>query len=121
MICSSQANSVAKAGFWISLAALPFGVAIYQYTNKDGNSYFTRTLSGVYSEYKAQFAQRNELHTTAMEQAAADRVLFLNETPKQPRWVNIRFPEYVMPSIYPRQGVENIQAAGGRDRTIWIV
>jgi hypothetical protein len=28
-----------------------------------------------------------------MEQAAADRVLFLNETPQQPRWVDVRFPE----------------------------
>jgi hypothetical protein len=54
----------------------------------------------MYQEYKAQFAQRNELHTTAMEQAAADRVLFLNETPKQPRWVNIRFPEYVIPRVH---------------------
>lgn len=95
----SQANSAVKAGFWISLAAIPFGVAVYQYTNKDGNSYFTSTLREMYQEYKAQFSQRNELHTTAMEQAAADRVLFLNETPKQPRWVNVRFPEYVVPAI----------------------
>ena len=82
----------------MSLAAVPFGVAVYQYTNADGNSYFTRTISDTYLDYKAKFAQRNELHTTAMEQAAADRVLFLNETPKQPRWVDLRFPEYV-PSL----------------------
>lgn len=66
---------------------------MYQATNKDGNSYFTRAITETYLDYKTKFAQRNELHTLAMEQAAADRVLFLNETAQQPRWVNVRFPE----------------------------
>lgn len=92
------ANSVAKAGFWIGLASIPFGVALYQFTNSDGKSFFTRTITDTYLDYKAKFARRNELHTSAMEQAAADRVLFLNETPKQPRWVDLRFPEYVTSS-----------------------
>jgi hypothetical protein len=74
----------------------------------------------MYQEYKAQFAQRNELHTTAMEQAAADRVLFLNETPKQPRWVNVRFPEYVMPLVLFFARIKRIQAMSGSNNAIRI-
>lgn len=101
----------------MSLAAVPLGVAVYQYTNADGKSYFTRTISDTYLDYKAKFAQRNELHTTAMEQAAADRVLFLNETPKQPRWVDIRFPEYVSNLVYAG-GADRQWESHGSDRTV---
>ena len=83
----------------MALAALPATVAVYQFTRQGDNAYFTRLIRDTYDDYKNKWAQRNDLHTQAMEQAAADKLLFLNEGQKGPRFVDIRFPEYVYPSF----------------------
>ena len=96
--CSAgtAADTNAQAGFYIGLAALPASFAIYKFTRQSEDPYFTRLIRDTYDGYKNIWAQRNDLHTQAMEQAAADRVLFLNESAKSPRYVDIRFPEYAL-------------------------
>lgn len=92
---TARTNSNIQAGFYVTLAALPASVALYQITSQGSDAYFTRVIRDTYGHYSTKWAQRNDLHTQAMEQAAADRVLFLNESSKNPRFVDIRFPEYV--------------------------
>lgn len=72
-------------------------LAIYKLTSEGTNEqpYFTRLIRDTYAEYAIKWARRNDLHTQAMQQAAADRVLFLNEPNQQVRTVDLRFPEYV--------------------------
>lgn len=50
-----------------------------------------------YAGYRDTWAERNKLHTDMIEQAAFDRNLFLNSTPR--RHVDLNFPEYVWDSI----------------------
>ena len=75
--------------------------AIYKFTRQgtDEQPYFTRVIRDTYNGYATKWAQRNDLHTQAIERAAADRVLFLNETSQSVRHVDIRFPEYVLSSL----------------------
>ena len=54
-------------------------------------------IANKYAQYKEQFTQRNDMHTQMIEQAASDRVLFLNESNRSNRYVDLRFPEYVAP------------------------
>jgi hypothetical protein len=58
----------------------------------------TTWIRDTYNTYATRWAQRNDLHVQALEQAASDKVLFLNESVKGPhRNVDLRFPEYVLP------------------------
>ncbi|KAF7189813.1 NADH-ubiquinone oxidoreductase 17.8 kDa subunit, mitochondrial [Pseudocercospora fuligena] len=90
-------NESLGAGFFIALASLPVGLAIYKLTAQGTNDqpYFTRLIRDTYAQYAIKWAQRNDLHTQAMQQAAADRVLFLNETNQSERWIDHRYPEMV--------------------------
>ncbi|KAK3690788.1 hypothetical protein LTR37_018962 [Vermiconidia calcicola] len=90
---AQPANESLGAGFYVALAAIPASFAIFKLTQGD-QAYFTRLIRNTYDSYSAKWAQRNDLHVQAMEQAAADRVLFLNESTKGAhRNVDIRFPE----------------------------
>ena len=86
-----------QAGFYITLAVIPASFALYTFTRQgtDQQPYFTRLITDVYADYEGKWARRNDTHTRAMEQAAGDRLLFLNGAEQQPRTVNLRFPEYV--------------------------
>lgn len=64
-------------------------------TSGDKEPYFTRLITNTYNKYANTWADRNNIHTEMIEQAAADRVLFLNEASNAPRHVDLRFPEYV--------------------------
>jgi predicted double-glycine peptidase len=57
--------------------------------------YLTRLITNTYNKYANTWAERNNTHTDMIEQAAADRVLFLNEASNAVRHVDLRFPEYV--------------------------
>jgi hypothetical protein len=64
-------------------------------TSGDKEPYFTRLITNTYNKYANTWADRNNIHTEMIEQAAADRVLFLNEASQSVRHVDLRFPEYV--------------------------
>ncbi|EGP91735.1 unnamed protein product [Zymoseptoria tritici ST99CH_1A5] len=82
-------------GFFIAIAAIPASMALYKFSGQGSNDkpYFTRWISETYAGYKTQWAQRNDTHTRAMEQAAADRSLFIHETNNNVRHVDLRYPE----------------------------
>lgn len=46
-----------------------------------------------YDGWRKTWAERNDLHTQAIEAAAADRNLFINSASN--RHVELKFPEYV--------------------------
>ncbi|KAK5117653.1 hypothetical protein LTR62_005076 [Meristemomyces frigidus] len=81
--------------FYIALASLPLSVALYQFTRQGTNEqpWATRYIIDKYAEYKETFQRRNDFHTQAVEQAASDRLIFLNESQQGPRVVDLRFPE----------------------------
>jgi len=66
----------------------------YSGSGADGQKYWTRAINS-YDEWRATWARRNDLHTQALERAAADRNLFINSP--STRHVDLRFPEYVFP------------------------
>lgn len=80
----------------MTLAAIPASFALYKFTRQDTNEqpFFTRFIRDTYDGYKEKWANRNDMHTQMIEQAAADRVLFLNESQQTNRRVDLRFPEY---------------------------
>ncbi|CZT17296.1 related to NADH-ubiquinone oxidoreductase 17.8 kDa subunit [Ramularia collo-cygni] len=89
------ANESYGAGFYICISAIPLSLAVYKFTGQGTSEkpYFTRLIQDTYADYKTQWAQRNDLHTQAMEQAAADRSLFIHEANNTTRHVDLRYPE----------------------------
>ena len=71
---------------------------LYRFTRQgtDEQPYFTRLIRDTYNGYSEKWANRNDLHVQMLEQAAADKNLFINEAQRGPRRVDLRFPEYVM-------------------------
>ncbi|GIZ40135.1 hypothetical protein CKM354_000348700 [Cercospora kikuchii] len=90
-------NESFGAGFFVALAALPVSLALYKLTAQSSSEqpYFTRLIRDTYADYAVKWAQRNDLHTQAMQQAASDRALFLNEPNQQARTVDLKYPEIV--------------------------
>ena len=84
-----------QKGFYITLAAIPAAFALYKFSRQgtDEQPWFTRYIHS-WSYYKTRWAERNDLHTRMIEQAAADRNLFLNS--KGSPHVDLKFPEYVV-------------------------
>jgi hypothetical protein len=70
-------------------------LALNYATSGDKEPYFTRLITNTYNKYAGAWAHRNNIHTEMIEEAAADRVLFLNEASQSVRHVDLRFPEYV--------------------------
>ena len=83
-------------------------------TSGDKEPYFTRLITNTYNKYANTWADRNNIHTEMIEQAAADRVLFLNEASNAPRHVDLRFPEYVFTLC-----ARNMRRAGGVEGNSW--
>ncbi|KAK4636342.1 NADH-ubiquinone oxidoreductase [Fulvia fulva] len=93
---AAPANESFGKGFYTTISAIPLSLALYKLSSQgtDEQPYFTRLITKTYAEYKTKWAQRNDFHTQAVEQAAADRVLFLTETNQSNvRHVDLRFPE----------------------------
>jgi hypothetical protein len=61
---------------------------------------------------------RNNIHTEMIEEAAADRVLFLNEASQSVRHVDLRFPEYVSFLACRADMMECV--ARNKRRTSWL-
>ncbi|KAI4185712.1 MAG: hypothetical protein L6R41_003970 [Letrouitia leprolyta] len=90
-------NESLGRGFYLVVAALPLGFAVYKFSRSlDGSGaessqpWFTRLLRR-YDEWSNSWGERNALHTKAIEQAAHDRNLFHNSQPSP--LVDLRFPE----------------------------
>jgi hypothetical protein len=83
-------------------------------TSGDKEPYFTRLITNTYNKYANTWAERNNTHTEMIEQAAADRVLFLNEASQAVRHVDLRFPEYVCTILRARK-----RERGGRWNWTW--
>lgn len=82
------------AGFYVAITAVPVTFLGLNYaTSGDKEPYFTRLITNTYNKYANTWAERNNAHTDMIEQAAADRVLFLNEASNAVRHVDLRFPE----------------------------
>ncbi|KAF2768922.1 hypothetical protein EJ03DRAFT_255395, partial [Teratosphaeria nubilosa] len=88
-------NESFGSGFSIALAAIPASFALYSYTRPTANDrpFFTRYIADTYQSYAKEWERRNDFHTQAVEQAGADRALFLGEAGQQAKWVDFRFPE----------------------------
>jgi len=88
-------NESYGAGFYICLSSIPLSLAVYKFSGQGTSDkpYFTRLISDTYAGYKTQWAQRNDSHTRAMEQAAADRSLFIHEANNTTRHVELKYPE----------------------------
>ncbi|KAK5691435.1 hypothetical protein LTR97_011428 [Elasticomyces elasticus] len=82
-------------GFYFTLAAIPFSFALYQFTRQGTNErpWATRYITDTYNGYAEKWARRNDTHTHAVEQAASDKLLFINEIRNGPRFVDLKFPE----------------------------
>merc|ERR1712137_83263 len=90
----SSGNESFGAGFYITVTGLPLGFLALNYaTSGDKEPYFTRLITNTYNKYAGAWAHRNNIHTEMIEEAAADRVLFLNEASQSVRHVDLRFPE----------------------------
>ncbi|PGH10779.1 hypothetical protein AJ79_05252 [Helicocarpus griseus UAMH5409] len=64
-------------GFYIFLASVPVGLALYKYSTSDPNKkpFMTRLIEDWFPS-ESMWEARNHLHTKAIEQAAIDRQLF---------------------------------------------
>lgn len=91
---TSSGSESFGAGFFVAITAVPAAFFALNYaTSGDKEPYFTRLITNTYNKYANTWADRNSVHTEMIEQAAADRVLFLNEASNAPRHVDLRFPE----------------------------
>jgi hypothetical protein len=84
-------------GFYISIAAVVTGLAIYKFDTSaagEEGTFITRLIDKYHSSNKLWEA-RNSLHVKMVEQAAADRALFQDSKVRQT--VNLKYPEYVLP------------------------
>jgi hypothetical protein len=100
----TNTTSCSQTGFYISLSVIPVALAVYKLTGQGTSEkpYFTRLIQDTYADYKTQWVDRNEMHTRAMEQAAADRSLFIHEANNNTRHVELRYPEYVTTNAWRR-------------------
>jgi hypothetical protein len=81
------------------MASIPAAWAVYFVSrNSSDNSqpFVTRMIDG-YTETSEKWSKRNDLHVRMIEQAGEDRVLFQNTRPQE--HVEMKFPEYVAPSL----------------------
>ncbi|KAK5183889.1 hypothetical protein LTR16_010042, partial [Cryomyces antarcticus] len=84
-------NTLKQKGFYIAVGLLPLSFALYRFSrmNTDEQPAFTRWINS-YSNWKEKWTDRNDLHTRMIEQAGADRNLFLNTMGSGK--VNLKFP-----------------------------
>lgn len=89
----------------MALSLVPIGFLMYKFSGPGHyeHKYLTRVINS-YDGYRKDAAHIAALHTDALEQAAADRNLFVNTERAQN--VTLRFPEYVRISLHiPPTGI----------------
>jgi hypothetical protein len=88
-----------------TVAVVPASYLLYLSANSDDSTeepWFTRVLHKL-DYWQDEFRDRNDLHTKLADQAASDRVLFLNSgTPPEKRLVDVRNNEYVSFYLLPQ-------------------
>ncbi|KAF3482103.1 uncharacterized protein GIQ15_04862 [Arthroderma uncinatum] len=79
-------------GFYVAVASIPIGLALYKYSTSDASAkpWLTSVIEA-FTENKAALERSNALHTRAIEQAGADRHLFASEV--SPLTIDLSFPE----------------------------
>ncbi|KAK2738624.1 hypothetical protein FQN57_006942 [Myotisia sp. PD_48] len=79
-------------GFYVAVASIPVGLALYKYTTSDPNTqpWLTRIISH-YADNESEWERRNALHTLAIERAADDRHLFFSQS--QSTTIDLSCPE----------------------------
>ncbi|KAF2724924.1 hypothetical protein K431DRAFT_281396 [Polychaeton citri CBS 116435] len=94
---SEPVNESFGRGFYIAIASVPITLALFKLSNSTTveGSAVTRYIFDKYAELGKTFQERNDIHTQFIEQAAADRTLFLNESNRNQRIVQHRFPEMI--------------------------
>ncbi|KAK0265341.1 hypothetical protein LTR91_010575 [Friedmanniomyces endolithicus] len=88
-------NESFGSAFYLTLAAIPLSLALYNFTRQGTGEqpWATRYIIDTYNGYAEKWARRNDIHTQMIEQAASDKLLFINEASHGPRLVDLRFPE----------------------------
>ncbi|QIW96923.1 hypothetical protein AMS68_002441 [Peltaster fructicola] len=79
---------------FIGLLCIPAAIGLYTISQPGKNgeqAYFSRVITQVYADYAKKNEERNTLHTDAIEQAAADRALFLNHSTANAKHIDLRF------------------------------
>ncbi|KAK3063281.1 hypothetical protein LTS18_001686 [Coniosporium uncinatum] len=112
-----EENEHFGTGFWITVAAIPATLALYQYGGfaRGEQPWLTRVIKDNYDHLNETWKARNKLHTDMIEQAAADRQLFLNS--KGSTHVELKFPEtfnvgspYNVPAGHGGANIERVVA-----------
>ena len=87
-------------------------MAVYAISRNDGENnepYFTRMIANATAGLHEKWTSQNDHHVRMIEQAGEDRVLFLNTRPQE--YVEMKFPEYVIPRMWhTRLWEEELQA-----------
>ncbi|PGH00388.1 hypothetical protein GX51_05796 [Blastomyces parvus] len=85
-------NETFGPGFYVFLASVPLGLALYNYSTSDPNSkpWMTRVIEKYFPK-ESMWERQNALHTAAIEQAAADRQLFHSQSASLN--LELKFPE----------------------------
>ncbi|EEP76653.1 predicted protein [Uncinocarpus reesii 1704] len=79
-------------GFYIAIASIPAGLALYKYSTSDSkNAPWITRLIEEYTPSENLWAKRNALHTLAVEKAASDRHLFHSQNPLLT--IDLKYPE----------------------------
>lgn len=72
-----KANGFVQRGFYIALASVPFAIFVYSIARSPGDNALSRLIKQYETGTGNEAEMRKDLlHTTMMEQAAADRQLF---------------------------------------------
>ncbi|KAF1989706.1 hypothetical protein K402DRAFT_390673 [Aulographum hederae CBS 113979] len=85
---AAEENESFGKGFYFTLALIPTSWVLYKFNDEDSA---LRKYISSWDGLKEQWADRNKLHTDLIEQAAADRHLFLGQ--KGSRHVELKYPE----------------------------
>ena len=85
-------DSGEQRGFYIALSTIPFFMLVYSVASSPSDNALTRLVQR-YDAGKEVMARKDALHTTMMEQAAADRQLFA-ATPVNSSGPPLRHQEY---------------------------
>lgn len=89
----------------MTIGVIPAGLALYSISRPNGDNsepYFTRMISNATAGLHEKWTAQNDLHVRMIEQAGADRVLFMNTRPQE--HVEMKFPECVFTKFLCGEG-----------------
>ena len=89
-----------QRGFYISIASIPIFYVLYSVASSPKDNVISRLIK-TFETSQEEESRKNVIHTTMMEQAAADRQLFAG-SPRDTTGSPMRYPEYVHDREKPR-------------------